>query len=277
MDVRGTSARSDAAQVAVAIAGHLGEILQGRIGPGGPVALLTLPCPVLRMQGLWRPGAFDLHQPGRPVLTRAQVRAMLRALGLPVRGRFTLRSEMPLGGGAGSSTAALIAIARLAGHPPGQIAALARAALVVEGASDPLMLAQPGRALWASRQGRVLASLPPLPRFDVIGGFLGPARRTDPADSDFPDVADLAEALPAAMRSAADLAAIASESARRTLGRRTGLMEDLARDLGALGFAIGHTGPARALLFAPGNVPAHAGAKLREAGLRQVLRFRAGT
>ena len=29
------------------VAGHFGELLQGRIGRDGPVALVTLPCPVL--------------------------------------------------------------------------------------------------------------------------------------------------------------------------------------------------------------------------------------
>ncbi len=48
----------------IAIAGHLGEFVQGRLGPDGPVALLTLPCPALRLHGLWHPGAFALHQPG---------------------------------------------------------------------------------------------------------------------------------------------------------------------------------------------------------------------
>jgi hypothetical protein len=53
-------------------------------------------------------------------------------------------------------------------------------------------------------------------------------------------------------------------------------MSDLARELGALGYARAHTGPARALIFAPGKVPGGAGAALQEAGLRDVLRFRTG-
>jgi hypothetical protein len=53
-------------------------------------------------------------------------------------------------------------------------------------------------------------------------------------------------------------------------------MPDLARDLGALGYARAHTGPARALIFAPGKVPNGAGAALKEAGLRDVLHFRTG-
>ncbi|BAJ82867.1 BluE protein (plasmid) [Acidiphilium multivorum AIU301] len=30
--------------IEIAVLGHFGEFLQGRIGPGGPVALVTVPC-----------------------------------------------------------------------------------------------------------------------------------------------------------------------------------------------------------------------------------------
>ena len=33
--------------VSVRVPGHFGELLQGRIGSDGPVALVTLPCPAL--------------------------------------------------------------------------------------------------------------------------------------------------------------------------------------------------------------------------------------
>lgn len=102
-------------------------------------------------------------------------------------------------------------------------------------------------------------------------------RRTDPADSRFADNFDLAEALPQALRSAAALAELARESARRALAMRAGApdpTDQLARDPGAPGDAIGHTGPARALIFAPGSVPPHAKALLHGAGFRQMIRFR---
>ena len=264
----------------IQVPGHLGEVLQGRLGPQGPVVLLTLPCPALRMVGQWRAGKFKLHQPGRAVLTMAQVAGLLRALDLPVRGQFTLRAQMPPGGGAGSSTAALVAVARLAGHPVAAARDLALACIAVEGASDPLMFKASAGLLWASRQGRILRNLPPLPRMEVLGGFFGPMRRTDPADSRFADVTDLAEALPQALGSTAALAELARESARRALALR-GVAPDptdqLARDLGALGYAIGHTGPARALIFAPGGVPPRAKALLHEAGFRQLVQFRPTT
>ncbi len=68
------------------------------------------------------------------------------------------------------------------------------------------------------------------------------------------------------------------EAAKALAARATGPdpTEDLARSLGALGYAIGHTGPARALIFAPGTLPPHSRALLREAGLRQLVQFHLG-
>lgn len=272
-----TTARSGFRRISVP--GHLGEFVQGRLGPTGPIALLTLPCPALRLQGLWRPGSFGISQPGGAIVTPAQAAGLLRQLRLPVQGHFTLRAQMPLGGGAGSSTAALVAIARLAGHPKSGAPALAQASVLIEGASDPLMFDAPAGLLWASRQARILQVLPPLPGMQVLGGFFGAVARTDPTDQDFPDIADLAARLPAAMRNAAALADLAAESARRSLQKRGSSPDptaDLARDFGALGYAIGHTGPARALLFAPGTVPAHAKSALIEAGFRQLVSFSLG-
>lgn len=254
----------------------MGELIQGRLGPGGPVALVTLPCPVLAVTARRQPGAFALDLAGEVALDAGRAEALLRALELPVAGRFTLQGTLPPGGGAGASTAALVALARAAGAHEARVAA---ACLVVEGASDPLMLADPGRILWASRQARVLAHLPPLPRLEVLAGFHGPARRTDPADQDFPDIADIAAAWPEACRSARAVAELAGASARRTLGSRGPAgdpTEGLAERLGAAGFAIGHTGPARALLFLPGTVPEGAEGALRAAGFRGVLRYGIG-
>lgn len=255
------------------VAGHMGELIQGRLGPGGPVALVTLPCPVLAVTARRQPGAFALHLEGKVALDPARAAALLRVLDLPVTGRFALRGDLPPGGGAGASTAALVALARAAGADEARIAA---ACLAVEGATDPLMFPASGRLLWASRQARVLAHLPPLPRIEVLAGFHGPARRTDPADDDFPDIADLAAAWPDACRSARAVAELAAASARRTLALRGPAgdpTEELAENFGAAGFAIGHTGPARALLFLPGTVPEAAEAALRAAGFRGILRY----
>ncbi len=263
----------------IQVAGHFGELMQGRIGPTGPLALISLPCPALCVTAWQRPGkTLRVHSGGLVSTPRAQ--AFLRRLGLQLRAAVQMRASMPIGGGAGSSTAALVALARLAGWH-GEPQALAQACLWSEGATDPLMFPHPERLLWASRHARVLDPLPPLPRFEVVGGFYGEGLRTDAADVQFPDIADLLPQWRSAAR-ARDLGALArlcSESAHRTLALRHGGDDPivaLARSTRALGYLIAHTGAARGLIFAPQTVPEGAQAAMRAAGLRGVLRFRAG-
>lgn len=262
---------------AIRVAGHFGELMQGRMGPGGPVALVTLPCAALAVTAR-RAGGGPLAPHGG-IVTPAQARRLLARLGLPPPGRVVLRADMPPGGGAGSSTAALVALARLAGFD-GPPEALARACVAVEGATDPLMWPRPQRFLWASRRAEVLDRLPPVPPFDVVGGFFGPLQPTRPADEDFPDIADLVQAWRGAAGDLPTLARIATASAARTLAHRAPGTPDptaaLAHQTGALGWITAHTGAARGLIFAPGAAPTDTEARCRAAGLRGVLRFRAG-
>lgn len=258
------------------VSGHFGELMQGRLGPAGPLALITLPCPLLQAEVSGHPGPLQLHQPGATLLTLPRARRFLAALRLPVRGGFVLRSNMLPGGGTGASTAALVALARAAGADAARIAA---ACLAIEGASDPLMFAAPERLLWASRQGQVLGQLPPLPQGVVLGGHWGPVQRTQPQDLDFPDISDLLAAWPAACRDIGQMAALCAVSAARSLARR-GPHGDptaaLAARLGALGHVIAHTGSARGLIFAPGTLPKDAAATLQQAGFSRIIRFRIG-
>lgn len=258
----------------VRISGHFGELLQGRLGPQGPVALITLPCPMLACTAQQGAGPLRLRAQGEAVMRPADLRKLLIALGLPPRGRFHLKTEMPVGAGLGASTAARVALARAAGvDDPRRIA---HACLAVEGASDPVMFAEPAKLLWASREGRVLDDLPPLPPFEVLGGLFGPPRRTDARDNRFSNIADLVAGWRAHAGDLPALARLASDSARRCVALR-GPADDpteaLAARWGALGFAIAHTGSARALLFAPGTMPTAAAAGLQAAGLTNVLRF----
>ncbi|MCC5957463.1 MAG: propanediol utilization protein [Natronohydrobacter sp.] len=256
----------------VRVAGHFGEWVQGRLGPSGPVVLVTLPCPMLALQGIALPGPVRVQG-----MTARAARGFLHRLGLSLPGRVRLRACVAPGLGCGMSTARLVALAQLAGWDgPPEI--LARACVGVEGASDPLMFAAPEQVLWASRLGLSLGDLPALPRYELVGGFFGGPVRTDPQDDTFPDIADLIAAWRAA-RGLAGFAALASESAGRTLALR-GPVDDptatLARDLGALGHVIAHTGAARGLIFAPGTVPEQARAALHAAGLRGVMQVRGG-
>ena len=134
--------------------GHFGEILQGRLGPEGPVALVTCPCPAFWAEAEVRAGGFGIH--GSKAVGRQRLGALCDALGLARRGRVLLRTTMPPGGGAGASTAGLLAIAGALGaaEHPDLMAILRR----IEGASDPLIFARPERVLWASREARVRRS-----------------------------------------------------------------------------------------------------------------------
>lgn len=255
--------------------GHFGELMQGRIGALGPVGLITLPCPVLWAEAALVPSsAFSLYQK-LPIVPPAQLYRLLKSLKLNTSGRFRLNLTMLAGGGAGASTAALMALAKAAGATDTQ--SIIAAVLAEEGASDPLLFDAPERLLWASRQGKVLAHLPSLPRFDIIGGFWGPVQRTDPNDHDFPDISDLLSDWPGAGLS--QMAQLTSQSALRTLALR-GPQNDptkaLACDLGALGFTIAHTGTARGLIFAPGMVPKTAATALRVHGFSRITQFKCG-
>lgn len=250
------------------ISGHMGEFLQGCLGPQGTVALITLPAPALHVAAEYRPGPLSLWQPKGMVITPACFRALLRALRHPPQGRWILRAKLPVGHGAGASTAAILALARLMA-PRISDPDLEALCLSLEGASDPLLHPRPERLLWASRQGRRLAELPPLPPLQIVGGFSGPARRTDAGDTRFPDITDLLEAWPPACHDVALLAPLVTEGARRRmamLGQDPRPLQHLAQSYGALGFGIAHTGSARFFILPRLANPAPLYAHLRGLG-----------
>lgn len=258
--------------------GHFGEWIQGRLGPEGPVALVTVACPELSARVLTV--APDYMNIASQEAVKDVIRKFSEALDLPLPAPFSLSLDMPPGAGAGASTAALVALARAAGFA-GAPEALARACLAAEGASDPLMFSRPDAVLWASREARVLAELPPPPACEILGGYFGDNIKTDPQDTDFPDISDLSQQWSGAVAQAdlAFCARLASASALRCSAAR-GPADDptpeLARRLGALGHLRAHTGSARGLIFAPGTLPDGAEAAAQAAGLRAPLRFTTG-
>lgn len=255
----------------IRVGGHFGELLQGRLGADGPLALVSLPCPALFVEIGDTQGREITYPPNW--LPELSVQLDLPAPAMPP----VLRATMTPGAGAGASTASLVALARAMGYAGGP-ERLAKACRAIEGASDPLMHPAPERLLFAPREARILRNFAPLPAFEVVGGFWGAPQRTDPSDVDFPDIADLVADW-FGLSHLAHMAELASESARRTLAHRGPAddpTEDLARDLGALGWCTAHTGSARGLIFAPGLAPPRAAQALVEAGFEQILHFSAG-
>lgn len=249
----------------VRVRGHFGEYMQGRLGPNGPLGLITVPCPKTGLEARLQCGE---------VQEANLLGDFLKALDLAGSGKIMVSPLSPPGAGTGISTATLIAAARLHGWegPPERLMA---ACVAHEGASDPLAFPHPERLLWASREGRILQEMPALPPHDLVGGYFGASRPTDPEDMDFLGVSDLVEDWKNA-RGLWEFAGLASESARRCL-RKRGPADDptehLTRSLGALGFVIAHTGSARGLIFPKGEVPPDAACALEAAGLAGVLQF----
>lgn len=258
-------------------AGHFGEWLQGRLGPDGPVALVTLACPALEVRV--REGQTDdFNVASQPNVIKS-ILEFYNDLQLTPPKAFSLDLDMPLGAGAGASTAALVALARAAGFS-GPPEALAKACLRAEGATDPLMFPRPDALLWASREACVIETLLPPPACEIVGGYWGDHTKTDPHDTVFSDISDIVSDWRDAC-SAQDLATVArlaSASAARCTRLRgpEDPMAELARTLGALGHVRAHTGSARGLIFEPGNVPSNAVFSLTDSGLRGIFNFRTG-
>lgn len=252
----------------VTVCGHFGEWIQGRLGPSGPVALITLACSAMRVTA-----------PSEDALPFTTDQLKRFAADLELDAVTGATRNFALGIGAGGSTATLVAAARAAGYD-GTPERLAKACIAIEGATDPLMFDAPDQHLWASRSGKVIRPMPAPPRAAILGGLWGAPQCTDARDDDFDEVTDLAEAWAdaAAARDLPRVAALASESARRCTARRgpRDPMADLARDLSALGMVRAHTGSARGLIFAPGTIPPHGPSALQEAGLETILSFETG-
>ena len=267
------------------VAGHFGELLQGRLGPSGPLALITLPTRGLQPSppATTPPAPSASTPPARRPSPATRPPASTAAS--PAR-RFAApsRSTPPC-----PPAAAPAPPPPPCSPPPPPSPAAARTRRKPSPASATPSKAPPTRSCTprpAPSSGPPApparsAAFPPLPAFHVAGGFLGPGRRTDPGDLAFADIADLAAAWPAAAarRDLAALAALATESARRNARHRHG--PDLAPLLaaaerhGALGIVAAHTGSALGLLFAA-PPPDAALADLRALGLARVARFRAG-
>ncbi|MEX0970764.1 MAG: propanediol utilization protein [Paracoccaceae bacterium] len=247
------------------VCGHLGELVQGRFGAGGPLALVTLPCDGVEVHARFGPNTSPLAA------------IMAARLGHD-NAQISVEANVPPGCGAGVSTATLLATLRLLA--PG-LSAEAESAhlLAVEGAVDPLAFAPAPPRIWASRRAQTLELLPVFPRMVVVGGFDGPGQLTNPADENFPDMSAAFALLrlptPARIGQAASISALANQ--QRNPRPNWGAAQELAAETGALGIAVAHTGAALSLLFAPGAAGiGRAQAGLDALGLSHVMRFEFG-
>lgn len=260
--------------------GHFGEWLQGRLGPDGPVVLVSMSCPEFWCEVQVKPSnAFEILQT-RQVLSENRIKECLDHLGVTDPVAVSLSGSIPIGAGLGASTASLAALIK-AVKPTWDENKVTSTCLMIEGATDPLVFDQFDKILWASRKGQIVQNFSNPPKFEVIGGLWGDAETTDPHDDHFPDVYDLIPLWEKAAceKSLSITAALASESARRTTALRGPFndpSEAVTTELNALGFTRAHTGSARGFLFAPGKVPAIAMDHLRGHGYTHLTRFLTG-
>lgn len=252
--------RKDASSQAEArITGHFGELIQGRMGVDGPVSVLSLPCPVLTTTVRYTPGAAPLTcDAPDSAKAIAAGRAVLRALGQGPTGSLRIDRPAPVCVGAGSSTADILGTVRAVATAFGTRFDPDREAdfcLQAEGASDPLMYDAP--VLFASRQGRVLRRLPPLPSCRIVGIFAGPGQITTAAESNFPDMANVFDAAEHAL-DCGDLSALAALAQQSATANQTQnpnpawqAMQDIGRNHGGLGTVAAHTGSAIGVILRP--------------------------
>ena len=263
------------------VAGHFGELLQGRMGPDGPVVLVTLPCPVLETQVRWTLGGAFRVVGQETEMARGLATDLIAEWDLAPAGQLEVTRPAATGTGAGSSTAELLATLRVmaarAGRSLGPDEEAARCHRV-EGAIDPLMY--PGNVLFASRTPAVVETLPPLPPFQVVGGFAGPGQRTDPQDHDFPDMTHAVAQLKAGLatgdvRQIAEAARISAEANQaRNPNPAWDELVTVGQDAGALGPVVSHTGSAIGLILSEDMDPAPLKRELTIIGLTGVISFR---
>lgn len=260
--------------------GHFGEWLQGRLGPNGPIVLVTMTCDVLYTEATFAPAAtLRICHSGQAGVTQDRLIRLLSEGGRPASGDFHVTGNIPPGVGAGSSTAGLVSLARAAGMDENDVAA---ACLRVEKATDPLMLQDPDRVLWSSRSAKVCEHFKGPPKCEVVGGYLGDPIRTNADDTKFADISDLIGPWQDATDASdlAEIAGLASEAADRTT-RLRGPVGDpsaaVAKRLSALGYARAHTGSARAFIFPVGGVPSGAESILGAARFVGAFRFMTGS
>jgi len=266
---------------------HHGEIVQGVFhSADGTIehGLVTLPCTLYGSRARFRPlraGPLTV-EPGDRTRARTAARLTLDALGRTGwGGSIRIESTVPLRWGCGSSTTDVLATIRAvadAFDATVEPAWIARLAVASETASDSLMFGQERAVLFAQRRGSVLADLGgPLPRVHVLGfntennrGVETLALPTIPY-SDWE--VEAFQPILGLLRRAIEqqdpvlLGRVATASAeinqRHRPKRHMPQLMRLAREVGAVGVQVAHSGTVAGFLFAPGRGMAERVARAR--------------
>lgn len=267
--------------------GSCGELIQGALA--GVDLQLSCPIDVAAEAQLAFGGQVPLLEglPRHPKV-RAAIHAFLGHEGAGVMGRLRLSNPLPRGKGFGTSTAdiaaALSALAAGLSRPVTPVD-LARAALTVEPSDGTLF---PGIALFDHRRGQVHGSLGDPPPLEVLiydtGGTVNTARFNDR-----PDLARRNQAKEPMVREALALAweglrrgDVEAIGAAATLSARAhqallpkACLEPvlaLAREVGAVGVNVAHSGTLLGILLDPRRTPAAEAQPFLEARLGSTLR-----
>lgn len=260
---------------------HHGEILQGMFEQSdGSLhrALVTLPCDLFGSEATFAPSsdAPVVVEPAWKCKARQAAELTLAACGLAEwGGRLTIRSNVPLGWGLGSSTCDVTASIRAIADAfdldlaPRSIAALA---VQAEQASDSIMFSD-AAVLFAHRSGIVLESFDqPLPPLDIVGfntDATGAGIDTldfAPAQYSAEDVESFRPLVGLLRRAIYDqdprlVGLVASASARinqRYLPKpQFDRIEEAAAATGAVGLQVSHSGTIVGLIFDPRGDDAH--------------------
>ncbi|HET7229037.1 MAG TPA: hypothetical protein VFJ16_03510 [Longimicrobium sp.] len=254
---------------------HHGEIVQGVFYSSDGVlehGLVTLPCALYRTRARFRPvrsGPLTV-EPADRARARAAARLTLEALGRTGwGGSIRLESTVPLRWGCGSSTTDVLATIRAVADAfatPIEPEWMARLAVASETASDSLMYSPARAVLFAQRRGSVLLDLGgPLPEVRVLGvnteGGGVETLSLPPCGYSAWEVEAFQPILGLLRRAVEQrdpelLGRAASASARINQRHRPKRhMPELlrtAREAGALGVQVAHSGTVAGLLFEPG-------------------------
>ena len=263
----------------VVVNGHFGEFIQGKLGVNEPLVLVTIPSRFYKVQVTYTKGSFEVVQNGTSFYNRTVVSELAKLANARLNGRITICLSMPEACGLGSSTATRVGILR-AIRPSISVNSIVSICLKHERASDPIMYKSPERLLWAPREGKIIEKLPRLPKISCVGGLFGLPLKTNPLDNNFPIIKDLVDKWKRTNMTDKNFAEICAESSERTISIRK-LSNDpirkIAKEIGALGFSIAHTGNVRNFIFPYESIPSIAEKTLASYGFKNVHRFSLGS